>query len=521
MSILWARIIQQSPLAKAIANVYTSIASNKIAHVSIGSTFDASIQIPQAISTPYVATPMEPQLPGLWITTASMLEDDDGMPTLSPHAALLLLEDKETMLKEVENENNKEMTTPLAYFIRELNPTKSLQKLSASLSLSLADMQFLARHLIYWRRARAVPPLHIRDTYIVSPNCDLRTLSKATTLYSQRFSALPSLPNMLQLLSAKPKQFGYLIPSKDHKAAYMEILAWLLRGGWVTQLRTFAWIKVSPAVKVAVAIQMRKEAAEKAVLTNRADTTRPDVIGTGRGNVHGSASTTALSARRTYSEDDYTSSNSNSRKSSKSKASPHLEARLSPTSRDRSGSDTASMSSTRTAIPPPSLSMALPSLPSPALIPLRPSPLHAVDNINPFSPPTGLAGFPSSNSAPDTESLSVASAPDVDLATDSTAEPLFSGSTITLPSTQETDYETTLVLSPHKANTIESKWLAHIGSQLEDKELREVWPTLVKYFDGRRAVEEIASREGWKRRTVDELMMKLEQVGCLCVVRHW
>lgn len=521
MSVLWARILQQSPLAKAIANVYTSIAANKIAHVNIGTSFAASIQISQAISTSYVATPMEPQLPGLWLTTASMLEDDDGVPTLSPHAALLLLEDKETILKEIEGDN-KGATDPLTFFVRGLNPTKSLQKLSTSLALPLSDMQFLARHLIYWRRARAVPPLHIRDTYIVSPNCDLKQLSRATTLYAQQFPTLPSLPSMLQLLSTKPRQYGYLIPSKDHKAAYMDILAWLLRGGWVTQLRTFAWVKVTPAVKVAAAVQLRKEAEDKAALKNKAGPGRPDINGAKRADPLGSISSASVSARRTYSEDDYISSNSTSRKSSKSKVSPRLDALISPTIRvphDRAASDTESIASNRTAIGPAAPVV----LPSPALIPLRPSPLHAVDNINPLSPPNGSLIDMTSSSAPETDSISAASAPGELAPTEVGAETILSENTIlsSLPSTEEADYETSLVLSPHKANTLESRWLAHIGANLQNKELREVWGTLVKYFDGRKAVEEIASREGWKRRRVDELMTRLEAEGVLCVVRHW
>ncbi|KAL1296854.1 hypothetical protein AAFC00_004475 [Neodothiora populina] len=586
MSILWPKIIQQSPLAKAIANIYTSIASNKIAHVSIGSTFDASIQIPQAISTSYVATPMEPQLPGLWLTTASMLEDDDGVSTLSPHAALLLLEDKETMLKEIQGES-KERTDPLMEFIGHLSPTKSLSKLSASLRLSLSDMQFLARHLIYWRRARAIPPLHIRDTYIVSPNCDMKSLSRATTLYAQRFHALPSLPNMLQLLSGKPKQYGYHIPTKDHKATYMEILAWLMRGGWVTQLRTFAWVKVTPAVKAAVAVQIRKE-AERANARARAVMTRPDITGAKRTDMLGSISSASPSARRTYSEDDYISSNSTSRKSSKSKGqptSPRLDAILSPSisgsattamrvssnsmARDRASiSDTESISSARTAIPPSSMSSLPIAVSSPALIPLRPSPLHAVDNINPFSPPnhsnnsmpstfsasvSGTQSNTNTNSINETDSASVASvpisatgngiistgpdggapnnphtnpAPTADTATEAGAETQISDTATTtlttLPSTDERDYETTLVLSPHRAKTLESRWLAHIGANvLKDKELRESWASLVKYFDGKRAIEEIAGREGWKRRRVDELMQRLEREGVLVVVRHW
>ena len=46
------------------------------------------------------------------------------------------------------------------------------------------------------------------------------------------------------MLSTTPRPFATLIPSRDHKEAYLHILAWLMRDGWVTQLRTFAWVRV-------------------------------------------------------------------------------------------------------------------------------------------------------------------------------------------------------------------------------------------------------------------------------------
>jgi hypothetical protein len=121
----------------------------------------------------------------------------------------------------------------------------------------------LASHLVYWRRARAIPPIHQRDTYIVSPNCDLSKLEIATIAYQTAFPTLPSLPKMLSALSGTPRPYGSFIPSKDHKETYFTILAWLLRGGWVTQLRTFARIKVTPEIKLAVETALRKEEVDR------------------------------------------------------------------------------------------------------------------------------------------------------------------------------------------------------------------------------------------------------------------
>ncbi|KEQ75025.1 hypothetical protein M436DRAFT_42449 [Aureobasidium namibiae CBS 147.97] len=476
MSVLWPTLIASCSLAKAVAILYTSIASNKIAHISIGEGFEASIQIPQAISTPYVPTPTEPQLPGLWLTTANSLSDDGQ--SLSPHAALLLLEDKDTMLKEIEGDG-KEAGSPLAFFIRELTPTKSLTKLSAALSLPLSDVQFLARHLIYWRRARAIPPLHIRDSYIVSPNCDMRQLTKAMPLYAQQFSALPSLPKMLQNLSGKPIQYGFLIPSKDHKPAYMDILAWLLRGGWATQLRTFAWVKVSPAVKVAVAVKLKQE------FEDRMAKRPPSALKTSAAATHSRLSSHSADTRR-ISEDSYDGGISEVASSRLSVSSAQL---LSPTlSRSASASDAGSNGSGRTAIPPPAGPQRADTSPN----------LHASKELAPSSPSV-LSNSSVSGHEDDASTIHSAALPSTDIGT----------------------YRQTLVLSPHKASTEESRWLAHIGANLEDGEVKEHWGVLVKHFDGKRAMEEVAAREGLKRSKVQGLLHKLEQEGVLYMVRHW
>jgi nitrogen permease regulator 3-like protein len=108
-----------------------------------------------------------------------------------------------------------------------------------------------------------IPPLHQRDTYIVSPNADMSKFKSACKAYNAAFPTLPGLAAILGALSGIPKPWMRLIPSSDHKEAYYEILAWLMKGGWVTQLRTFAYVRVSPEVKKAVREQEKKERLEK------------------------------------------------------------------------------------------------------------------------------------------------------------------------------------------------------------------------------------------------------------------
>ena len=258
LSSLYHGLLSHSILARAIANVFDSISSSRIAHVNLTPTLSLSLQIPLPTSVSTLPNAMAPQLPGLWLTTANSMPAEDETQTtgseLGSHFTLLLLSDLSTILADVAAAASP-ITEPLTQYLRVSKPTKSFSQISQTSGISLPDIRFLASHMIYWRRARAIPPLHQRDTYIVSPNADMRNLAAAASVFAKSFPALPSLPHILNMLSSKPRPYSNLIPSKDHKEAYMNILAWLMRGGWVTQLRTFAWIRVPGHIKDAVARQ--------------------------------------------------------------------------------------------------------------------------------------------------------------------------------------------------------------------------------------------------------------------------
>ncbi|KAJ5576499.1 hypothetical protein N7535_003425 [Penicillium sp. DV-2018c] len=268
---LYTELTNQSSLARAIYTVYDSISASKIASVSLSPDVSISLQIPPLTSTPYLAGPMDKAYPGLWLTTADSATpvddpgaDDSNTPhqVLAKHFALLLLDSEAAIIKDVEASGGA-LAPALAHYIRCSKPTKSFAQISASSGIPLSHIQMLSSHLVYWRRARAIPPIHQRDTYIVSPNCDLSKLEVATVAYQAAFPTYPSLPKMLSTLSGTPRPYSNFIPSKDHKEIYFTILAWLLRGGWVTQLRTFARIKVSPEIKMAVEMALRKEEVER------------------------------------------------------------------------------------------------------------------------------------------------------------------------------------------------------------------------------------------------------------------
>ncbi|KAI4142662.1 MAG: hypothetical protein LQ341_003152 [Variospora aurantia] len=257
LATLYHRYQSRSLLAKAISTLYNSISTSRIAHVNLTQSSSLSFQIPVPTSISVLPGPLSHQMPGLWLTTATSLPVNDEVDTTNSQLAsqftLLLLSDLPIILSEI-NDASSPLSTALTHYLQVSKPTKSFLQISQSSGIPLPDIQFLASHLIYWRKARAIPPLHQRDTYIVSPNADMSRLMSATSKFAKAFPALPSLPKIMNLLST-PRAYSTLIPSKDHKEAFMNILAWLLRDGWVTQLRTFVWVRVPPHIKATVESQ--------------------------------------------------------------------------------------------------------------------------------------------------------------------------------------------------------------------------------------------------------------------------
>ena len=397
----------------------------------------------------------------MWLTTANTVNADHGSDievpnqVLAKHFALLLLESEASIMEALKGS---ELAPALAHYIRSSRPNKSFAQISALSGIPLDTIHDLAQHLVYWRRARAIPPLHQRDTYIVSPNCDLSQLKRATQSYAATFPTLPSLPKMLSALSGTPRPYATFIPSKDHKETYFAILAWLLRGGWVTQLRTFSRVKVTPEIKFIVERKMRKEQLDKYIASG------------GHASSSSSNGTFGDGTGHRYHDD---------------------------TASTRSSSSVTSQTS---------------------------------GQLTPLAPRRG--------SDEDQYELS-----------DSYLE---RNSHLNMSS---------LIMFPHRASPLESRWLDEIMSRFPDEipllkttpkgqqnnnnyndaddsaatdSLKVHWPKFVKYFNGTDALEKIAVREGMRRKVVWQLLQRWglgqsvasvsgldarEQV--LVTVRHW
>ncbi|MCJ1273802.1 Nitrogen permease regulator 3 [Puttea exsequens] len=253
---LYHDLISQSSLARALSTLYTHVSNSRIAHISFTPSHAKSFQIPAPSWVSSLPSQLSPQLPGLWLTTAhSMITADDDQTVgsqLGSHFTLLLLSDRRSIQAEISGFKDP-LTEALNHFLHVCTPTKSFYKIAETSSIPLRQIQELALYLIQWRRAQAIPPLNKSDIYILSPNADMRKLASASSSFSKFFPRLPPLAQILGKLSVgPPRQYYKNFPSRDHKDAYMEILAWLMREGWVTQLRSFAWVRVPAQIKSSV-----------------------------------------------------------------------------------------------------------------------------------------------------------------------------------------------------------------------------------------------------------------------------
>lgn len=273
MSVLWEQILQNSSLAASMQDLYDAISRNKIAALQLETgegTITHSVQIP----IPFHIADLPPidreeDSRGLWITTAnSFNSDNDAVEEphyLDKNFALLLMDDDKKIISEL-NSDPDETTASMIEFVRHSKPTMSFHQVAQQNNniLTLAQVRKYAQHFIFWRRAIAIPPLHARDVYILSPNAPTPTLPRASAAWARQFPFAPALPNFLADLSAAPKPYKWFCPSKSFRPSYLSMLAWLMRGGWVTQLCTFAYVIVWPEILYEVDYALEAAAVARA-----------------------------------------------------------------------------------------------------------------------------------------------------------------------------------------------------------------------------------------------------------------
>src|SRR5271170_2029620 len=109
----------------------------------------------------------------------------------------------------------------------------------------------MARELIDLDIARPIPPLSNRGIYIISPRAPIHSLSSQSRTFKSRFPPpTPPLPTLLSHISSTPHHhpWSYFLSTYRLPAP---VLPYLMRQGWLTQLRQFYFIRIPRGVKVA------------------------------------------------------------------------------------------------------------------------------------------------------------------------------------------------------------------------------------------------------------------------------
>ncbi|KJZ79115.1 hypothetical protein HIM_01266 [Hirsutella minnesotensis 3608] len=282
ISTLWKELLHMSSLAASIHDIYEAISQNKIATLHLDTAagvLTPSVQIPALDYVSDIPADHEQGQRGLWLTTANAFLSQDALDEpgfLERNFALLLMDDEKKIIAELQSDRDP-TTVSMVEFVRLAKPTMSFYQVGQSTVLTLGQVRKYAQHFIFWRRAIAIPPLHARDVYVVSPNCDLARLPLASLEWQRVFPVAPPLANFLAELSMCPKPYKTFCPSKAHRPLYLRMLAWLLRGGWVTQLCTFAYVVVWPEILYEIEYEIEAEelaaAAEMARTQEKADDT--------------------------------------------------------------------------------------------------------------------------------------------------------------------------------------------------------------------------------------------------------
>lgn len=323
----YKRILTKSSLARALVSCVDNLQRNNITCLQLGDNKMITLQIPIQNELKVLPKfRLEPVLKGSFLTSVlnskfllkaptkgddlrSQLEEEnifgeDEEDDLLDYA-LLPLSEPDLIIQNLETTTMEDDVTSvlLVHLIRHIQPTlplksyeyliddvlgttpnssQSFQERKESIQTNL--LRSCALHLLYWRHVRIIIPLSSRNTYIVSPLAPIQGYSNDLVsnyhdrlfdnqrpliyqyqdMFKESFSTLPILSLFLKLLSTgKPKPYGSIIPSKEHKPIYLRALAWLLRNGFVTQQLTFVCIRVDKQIKMQVEEDLEKEGYNK------------------------------------------------------------------------------------------------------------------------------------------------------------------------------------------------------------------------------------------------------------------
>ncbi|KAG6003561.1 hypothetical protein E4U21_001888 [Claviceps maximensis] len=524
MAVLWKELIQTFSLAASLHDIYEAISRNKIATLhldTLSGVLTPSVQIPAPFFVADIPSEHDNSQQGLWLTTSNSFLSNEQMENpdfLHKNFALLLLEDEKKIIAELQADRDL-TTVSMMEFARLAKPTMSLYQLCQSNLFTSSQVRKYAQHFIFWRRAIAVPPLHARDVYVVSPNCHLARLPQDAMEWQQAFPLAPPLPNFLSELSYAPRPFKSFCPSKPHRPLYLRMLAWLLRGGWVTQLCTFAYVVVWPEILYEVAYEM--EAEELAAAAEEARNKEHDDSQMGLFS-SSSSGISPFFARQTFSRQDASMLSSQTtaaaRNMSSTTAVPQMTSTPDPTPSSSSKptqppptpSSPQSPSSTATAEPLSPKTLAPPPRPKAQPQPQQPEPSQVPSAAEQAAEQARLEriALKASRDAANKATAHARKTPPL-----ATPHPSLNDSPHLAGLTPH------IIMDAKRTTGRESRYLSAIARRFHDDKVRAAWHAMGRYFDGSHALERIALQEDRKRKEVWMLLTCMSEY--LLCTRHW
>lgn len=475
MSDLWRELIQSSSLAASIHDIYEAVSRNKIAALHLDTAagvLNPSVQIPAPFYVADLPSESDDRQRGLWLTTANSFLSQEALEEpgfLDRNFALLLMDDEKKIIAELQPDRDPS-TIPMVEFVRLCKPTMSLLQVAQSNVLTLSQVRKFAQHFIFWRRAIAIPPLHARDTYIVSPNCNQARLAESSAEWQRDFPLAPPLANFLSELSVCPRPYKSFCPSKVHRPLYLRMLAWLMRGGWVTQLCTFAYIVVWPELLYEVEYEMEAEELEPSAPSPSSEPTSPTSAPHAKGS-GGGAGTASIDA------------------STESVApTPDAQDLQSSSSSSNLVDSTASLN----AIPPEDDEQTTATTTEQTAEKAR------LDRI----------AQRARREAADKATAHARKTPPV-----ATSHPAVNNAA------HLAHLQPHIITNVRKATAKESRYLSAISRRFKEEKVKAAWQSMCKYFDGQTALERIALQEDMKRKETWNLLSAMSEY--LLCTRHW
>ncbi|KKO98205.1 hypothetical protein THAR02_09686 [Trichoderma harzianum] len=468
MSVVWKELIQNSSLAASMCEIYNAISQNRIATLhldTVDGILTPSVQIPAPFFVSDLPAEDDERHRGLWLTTSNAFLSQDALEEpgfLDRNFALLLMDDEKKIVSELQSDRDP-TTQSMIEFVRLSKPTMSFYQVGQSNLLTLDQVRKYAQHFIFWRRAMAIPPLHPRDVYIVSPNCDLERLPQDAQDWQRAFPLAPPLSTFLAELSVLPRPYKHISPSKAHRPLYLRMLAWLMRGGWVTQLCTFGYVVVWPEILYEVDYEIEAE------------------------ELGGLATSSTDWADATSTHTTQSNSNVDAQSTSSSLTPPPPPQQAQPQQSQQ---------------PPQSQAQAQ----APPNVP-NPSTLSAAEHS------AEMARLERIAMKAHREAADKATAHARKVVPVATANPSLNDAPHLVGLTPH------IILDPKKAAGKESRYLSAIARRFKDEKLRSAWQNMCKYFDGRCALERIALQEDMKRKEAWALLTAMREY--LLCTRHW